>query len=314
MLSNLALKKLDKEYANEMFDLLYRSKNLTENYSEKRKNLNKEIEDKKNLDKNMNNDNNGIYITLPKAEDIKSNIVLPSILNNNSNENNDYKISTLMVNRKGKEIYDQLKTKINLNNNYKSIENEGIRKLNYKGILPKLKIPKYLTPMKKKTDQESKIKLDYVSGFDKKLAENIKNKNYSKITRDQRCNLNYISELKLFNHLGKIREKNKIMNEIKGYSKRKMILDKDIFEYNKLKWEKNLQKNDLEENRLNIDKLNNEIKKYLFELESKADRIKTKSKDAEIDVMIHLNKVDNFIDRYHTINHENDNNKSDFNL
>lgn len=314
MLSNLALKKLDKEYANEMFDLLYRSKNLTENYSEKRKNLNKEIEDKKNLDKNMNNDNNGIYITLPKAEDIKSNIVLPSILNNNSNENNDYKISTLMVNRKGKEIYDQLKTKINLNNNYKSIENEGIRKLNYKGILPKLKIPKYLTPMKKKTDQESKIKLDYVSGFDKKLAENIKNKNYSKITRDQRCNLNYISELKLFNHLGKIREKNKIMNEIKGYSKRKMILDKDIFEYNKLKWEKNLQKNDLEENRLNIDKLNNEIKKYLFELESKADRIKTKSKDAEIDVMIHLNKVDNFIDRYHTINHENDNNKNDFNL
>ena len=314
MLSNLALKKLDKEYANEMFDLLYRSKNLTENYSEKRKNLNKEIEDKKNLDKNMNNDNNGIYITLPKAEDIKSNIVLPSILNNNSNENNDYRISTLMVNRKGKEIYDQLKTKINLNNNYKSIENEGIRKLNYKGILPKLKIPKYLTPMKKKTDQESKIKLDYVSGFDKKLAENIKNKNYSKITRDQRCNLNYISELKLFNHLGKIREKNKIMNEIKGYSKRKMILDKDIFEYNKLKWEKNLQKNDLEENRLNIDKLNNEIKKYLFELESKADRIKTKSKDAEIDVMIHLNKVDNFIDRYHTINHENDNNKSDLNL
>ena len=314
MLSNLALKKLDKEYANEMFDLLYRSKNLTENYSEKRKNLNKEIEDKKNLDKNMNNDNNGIYITLPKAEDIKSNIVLPNILNNSTNENNDYKISTLMVNRKGKEIYDQLKTKINLNNNYKSIENEGIRKLNYKGILPKLKIPKYLTPMKKKTDQESKIKLDYVSGFDKKLAENIKNKNYSKITRDQRCNLNYISELKLFNHLGKIREKNKIMNEIKGYSKRKMILDKDIFEYNKLKWEKNLQKNDLEENRLNIDKLNNEIKKYLFELESKADRIKTKSKDAEIDVMIHLNKVDNFIDRYHTINHENDNNKSDLNL
>ena len=93
MLSNLALKKLDKEYANEMFDLLYRSKNLTENYSEKRKNLNKEIEDKKNLDKNMNNDNNGIYITLPKVEDIKSNIVLPNILNNSTNENNDYKIN-----------------------------------------------------------------------------------------------------------------------------------------------------------------------------------------------------------------------------
>lgn len=306
MLKNLALKKIDKKYADKMFDLLYNSKNLTENYSEKRINLDKEITDKNNINKNIkDNSKNGIYITLMKPENIKSNIVLPSILNSYPNEDDSYKISTLMVNRKGKEIYDQLKTKINLNNNFKSIQNKNIGKLKYKGILPKIKIPKYLTPMKKKAEQESKFKLEFISGFDKNLAENIKNKEYSKITRNQRRNLNYISELQLFNHLDKIREKNKIMNEIKGYTKRKVLLKKDIFEYNKQKWENNPKKSNLNENILDIDKFNNDNQKFLSELRSRINKINTESKDTETDVMIYLNNVDDFINKYpRTINHE----------
>ena len=309
-LENSALRRLNKNYANEMYNLLYFSKNYNNrNYSKKRININKYINREKNCKTIDNNETlyDNIYIQLSKPK-----IKLSTIINQTEkNETENKKADFFMNAEESKDLFEKLRTKHNINflNNkeYDTIKNEHLRpKMIKNDSLPKLNslYPSLDSPTRHKVYNKP-IKLEIVSGFDKNLAKCVeKNLFCDKLTKNQKSDLKYINELKFFNYVDKMNKKSKLINDIKGYDKNKKVLKRNFYNYDKEKWEKykNLNRN---ESGIIANKLKNDNKKNLYNMENDVKVFCSELIDAREDLNNHLNNLDTFMTKNGILYDEN---------
>ena len=107
----------------------------------------------------------------------------------------------------------------------------------------------------------------------------------------------YISELKLFDSFDKIREKNKILNEMKNYQKKKYLNNLDMFRYDKEKWEKKRSELNKNINDIMFKRFNSENKEYLTNMRNVVDKLHENKNSIEKDLGPFLNDLNIFIDR-----------------
>ena len=297
-LENSALRRLNKNYADELYDLLYFSKDYNDNdYNKKRADINKNLSKEKNC-KTIDAVNNKIYIPLTRPK-----IKLTSITNKKEKNKNENKIIKFLMNKQESSgLYEQLNTKNNINSfkheKLNSINSGNLKLKKMKNIsLPKLNYPSSISNNSIRNKKFNKpIKLDMVSGLEKNSAKFLEqNLFYDKLTNNEKRDLKYICELKLLNYIDQQNEKYKLINEIKGYEKDKKKLKEKYFNFNKEKCQKH--KKSRNENEIVINKLNNENKKYLYGLENMANILHSESNDAEKDVTNHLNNMDIFFNK-----------------
>lgn len=330
ILESFYMKKLSKDYVDRLTVLLYNSKNKN-NYSQKRNNIKKTIY--------KFDDNNLLYLTLPKLKKFKnkdakqgtnniSNINTktetteytntnkisskpsPKKQNENSEEILDENIKEILYDnetmdkkdkKKGKILFEQLKTKYNLfdyeinnNNNSNYIYDNN----NFKQKL------KNLPKISKKKQIPSEYKLiatpQQISEFDYLLGRSFINGNLRYLTKKQRENLAYIAELDYFNSVDKLKEKSNIIKEMKygNQSKKKLLMPIDIFKYDKKKWEKIYNEQNNNNNHVVIADLNEKNKEKLDNMNEKINKLNIDAFVADKEVNKVINNINYFLNRY----------------
>ena len=331
MLSNLQPRKLDRNYVEKFVTLLHQSKNLKPNYFKQRKKLKINPINNKNINNNRNENRNGIYITLPQlCDNIQyqninrydnnkdeysisvSQLISDEEPNKINNDNNNLLIDTIrntvykntdnnldsdLYEKKEKLLYDKLKTKKkfhlndnNISNNnsnrlYSSTEaNKILNNYNFSNNNSPNKRNKFLSPI-------------FIRNFDEALAKSIEKNNMNKLTKNQMKKLYYISQLNIFDSFDKIREKNKILNEMKNYQNKKYLNNLDMFKYDKEKWER--KRNELNKNINDImfKKFNSENKEYLKNMRKFVDKLHENKNSIEKDLEPFLNELNVFIEK-----------------
>ena len=146
----------------------------------------------------------------------------------NKNVNTDNNIIDVDSNEeKGKLLYEILRTKNKFKKKnkydklYASTEINELPKVNNNENNYHIKRRNFFSP-------------DFIKNFDNSLAKSIEKKNFKKLTENQVKNLYYISELKVFDSVDKMRNKNKILNKFKNYNQR-YLSNRDLFKYDKKK-------------------------------------------------------------------------------
>ena len=326
MLSNLQPRKLNKNYVEKFVTLLHQSKDLKPNYFKQRRKLKLNPIKSKNINHGRNVNRNGIYITLPKLDDniqnqnmntydnkddysisvsqiisdeernkneSYSNNLLTDTIRNIVYKNTDNNLDIDLYEQKEKLLYDKLKTKeqfhLNDLNNKNSLylstdANKLINIYNYSNNNSPKKRKKFLSPL-------------FVKNFDESLAKSMEKDNMNKLTKNQMKKLYYISELKLFDSFDKIREKNKILNEMKNYQKKKYLNNLDMFRYDKEKWEKKRSELNKNINDIMFKRFNSENKEYLTNMRNVVDKLHENKNSIEKDLGPFLNDLNIFIDR-----------------
>jgi hypothetical protein len=330
ILESFYMKKLSKDYVDRLTVLLYNSKNKN-NYSQKRNNIKKTIY--------KFDDNNLLYLTLPKLKKFKnkdakpvtnniSNINTktetteytntnkisskpsPKKQNENSEEILDENIKEILYDnetmdkkdkKKGKILFEQLKTKYNLfdyeinnNNNSNYIYDNN----NFKQKL------KNLPKISKKKQIPAEYKLiatpQQISEFDYLLGRSFINGNLRYLTKKQRENLAYIAELDYFNSVDKLKEKSNIIKEMKygNQSKKKLLMPIDIFKYDKKKWEKIYNEQNNNNNHVVIADLNEKNKEKLDNMNEKINKLNIDAFVADKEVNKVINNINYFLNRY----------------
>ena len=326
MLSNLQPRKLNRNYVEKFVTLLHESKDLKPNYFRQRRKLRLNSIKIKNVNNGRNANRNGIYITLPKLDDniqnqnmntydnkddysisvsqiisdeernkidSYSNNILTDTIRNIVYKNTDNNLDLDLYEQKEKLLYEKLKTKkqfhlnnlSNKNSLYLSTEtNKLINNYNYSNNNSPKKRKKLLSPL-------------FIKNFDESLAKSMEKNNMNKLTKNQIKKLYYISELKLFDSFDKIREKNKILNEMKNHQKKNYLNNLDMFRYDKEKWEN--RRNELNKNINDImfKKFNSENKDYLANMRNYVDKLHEDKNSIEKDLGPFLNDLNIFIDR-----------------
>jgi hypothetical protein len=313
MLENLQPRKYNKNYVEKFVTLLHESKLLKNKYSLHRKKLRlNSINRVAN-----NNSNKGIYITLPKIENNtpyvntnddnnndKNTIPFPQyLIDEEENKNDNNKYNTILTDtirnilhkdelnnklesyrEREKLLYEILKTKkkFNIKRKNKLYSSTEINQLN--DNINNEKKHNYLSPK-------------FIRNFDYTLAKSVERKNAKLLTDNQVKKLYYISELKLFDSFDKIREKNKILNEMKNHQKKNYLNNLDMFRYDKEKWEN--RRNELNKNINDImfKKFNSENKDYLANMRNYVDKLHEDKNSIEKDLGPFLNDLNIFIDR-----------------
>ena len=330
ILESFYMKKLSKDYVDRLTVLLYNSKNKN-NYSQKRNNIKKTIY--------KFDDNNLLYLTLPKLKKFKnkdakqgtnniSNINTktetteytntnkisskpsPKKQNENSEEILDENIKEILYDnetmdkkdkKKGKILFEQLKTKYNLfdyeinsNNNSNYIYDNN----NFKQKL------KNLPKISKKKQIPAEYKLiatpQQISEFDYLLGKSFINGNLRYLTKKQRENLAYIAELDYFHSVDKLKEKSNIIKEMKygNQSKKKLLMPIDIFKYDKKKWEKIYNEQNNNNNHVVIADLNEKNKEKLDNMNEKINKLNIDAFVADKEVNKVINNINYFLNRY----------------
>lgn len=332
ILESFYMKKLSKDYVDRLTVLLYNSKNKN-NYSQKRNNIKKTIY--------KFDDNNLLYLTLPKLKKFKkkdakpgtnniSNINTktetteytntnkisskpsPKKQNENSEEILDENIKEILYDnetmdkkdkKKGKILFEQLKTKYNLfdyeiNNNNNNNSNYIYDNNNFKQKL------KNLPKISKKKQIPAEYKLiatpQQISEFDYLLGRSFINGNLRYLTKKQRENLAYIAELDYFNSVDKLKEKSNIIKEMKygNQSKKKLLMPIDIFKYDKKKWEKIYNEQNNNNNHVVIADLNEKNKEKLDNMNEKINKLNIDAFVADKEVNKVINNINYFLNRY----------------
>jgi hypothetical protein len=313
MLENLQPRKYNKNYVEKFVTLLHESKLLKNKYSLHRKKLRlNSINRVAN-----NNSNKGIYITLPKIENNtpyvntnddnnndKNTIPFPQyLIDEEENKNDNNKYNTILTDtirnilhkdelnnklesyrEREKLLYEILKTKkkFNIKRKNKLYSSTEINQLN--DNINNEKKHNYLSPK-------------FIRNFDYTLAKSVERKNAKLLTDNQVKKLYYISELKLFDSFDKIREKNKILNEMKNQQKRRYLKNTDMFKYNKEKWDKNRKALNKNINNILFNKFNLDNKRYLKDMRTSVDKLHDHAKYIESDLGHFLNDLNDFIDK-----------------
>ncbi len=308
LLENLFSLKLDQDYIDKSSLLLYNA-HKTKNYPLKRKYL-------KNTIYNYDKDNN-LYITFPKFKSVDKNMKEKSkTIEYLSKERNKYFITD--KNNLDDDNFENLQEKINqeLENNYlnfKTISNDDDNEneeFNEKGKklykLLKTKYP-YNTTENKNSQSLPKIQnnkkgdlllIKRITDIDPILGNNIYQNKAKILTKKQKLNLFYLSELGVFNSLDKINLKRNILSKSKNKNiKKDKLLIKDLFHYDKEKWRKINHDMNYNENEAKIDEFNEKNRKKLLNMKNTIDKLQTEKNKTEVSVQETISNIDDFLQK-----------------
>ena len=323
MLENLQPRKFNKDYVEKFVTLLHDSKILKPKYAIQRKKLKLNPIKIINKDNIKNNNKKGIYIT---SATLDNNNQYPNINmfdnneeyahnlsdyefddeqlltysekdilynkndNNDNNDNNDSNDNNEEINEeKGKLLYEILRTKNKFNRKnkydklYSSTEINELPEINNNIINYYIKRKKYFTP-------------NFIKNFDNSLAKSIEKKNVKKLTDNQVKNLYYISKLKVFDSVDKMRNKSKILNKFKNYNQR-YLSNRDLFKYDKKKWDEKRKELNKNINEIMFNKFNLDNKKYLKHMRKSVDKLHENANYIETDLGKLFNNLNDFIDK-----------------
>ena len=295
LLENLFCLKFDQDYIDKSSLLLYNSPK-TRNYPQKRKKLRKTIY---NYD-----ENNNLYITFPKFNSvdrpIKKNaqtVEAQGIKNYFITDKNEFEDENL------EELRQKINQEINNENpNYRTISNN--EDLEYdendkKGRkLYKLLKTKYDTTLPKieNNNKERALMLKKINDIDPILGKKINENQAKALTKTQQMNLFYLSELDVFNSMDKLNSKKAILNSYKYKNNKKIKLPiKDLFYYDKDKWNKFNHERNFNENEAKINEINQKNRERLDNLKSSIDKLEYEKNRTESDVHETLSKIEHFL-------------------
>ena len=316
VLENFLQKKLTKDYIDKISILLYNSKTKT-NYPQKRNNIQKTIY--------KYDDNNELYLTLPKLQDNNKNKnhfegknymktdTTDCTTNNKITKNHSPKkfkeedileenIKEILYDNenieqneedKAKILYEKLKTRYDSfdfeNNNFNYLED----KKTYKS-LPKIR--------KKQIPPEYRLIAtpQQISEFDYNLGKFFVNGNLKYLTREQKEKLAYIAELNIFNSVDRMKEKRNILKEIKSESqnKKKIFMPTDFFKYDAVKWEKIAKERNKNMNNIAIHQLNDENREKLINMRDYINKLNVDAFVADKEVNKTISNINNFLTKY----------------
>ena len=306
LLENLFSLKLNQDYIDKSSLLLYNSKK-TKNYPLKRLNLKKTVY---NYD-----ENNNLFITFPKFNLVGKNLKekkfntiesLPKTKNYFITDKNNLDDESENI----EDLRQKINEEIGYNNpkfktisNNEDIENDEIKnkgeklykllKTNYGKSLPKIE--------NRNTDKEEYLFIKRITDIDPILGNKIYNNKFRYLTKKQRLNLLYLSELDVFNSLNVINSKKEILNKIKKMDNNNIIknnlLIKDLFYYDKNKWKKFNQNKNFDENKEKINEFNEKNKKKLLHLKNIVDKLENEKLKTEIDVQETISNIELFLQK-----------------
>ena len=215
-----------------------------------------------------------------------------------------------------KYMYDLLKTKYHSNDNKSnfsyenSIENNYINNTNTtrNSILPNINNRCFSDNNLKKNNYEVLVSTDKIKEFDPVLGKYFKEGKFKKLTERQKQSLLYISDIKVFNYINKLKEKNNKLNKLKGYENKKIPLNEfDFFHLRKKKSHENFIIDKKIDENSDIDNLNHEINTKMTQMKSGIDSISTDRDQLEVEVNRLVDQIERFIDknkRKKTIHHK----------
>lgn len=302
LLENLFSLKLDQNYIDKSSLLLYNSKK-TRNYPQKRKYLRKTVY---NYDQN-----NNLYITFPKFNSVErplkknsKTIEMQGINSYFITDKNDFEDQNLEELRKkiNQEINDEnLNFKTISNNEDIEKESEEIEKKGKK--LYKLLKTKYdefdnntLPIIENSNNRERLSMIKRINDIDPILGQKFLENRAKILTKRQQSNLFYLSELEVFDSMNKLNAKKEILNwyKNKGVKKNKLLI-KDLFHYDKEKWNKINHERNFNENEAKINEINEKNRKKLGHLKGIIDKLENEKLKTESDVNETISNINYFL-------------------
>lgn len=310
LLQNLFSRKFDQDYIDKCSLLLYRCKK-TNNYPVKRMHIKKTIY---NFD-----ENNDLYITLPKFNSLNKNMKEKSkTIDYSTKEINNYFITDKNeFTEKEDKYFDDLRKKINEgiendNLNFNTINNEeveeeisqkekrlyNILKTRYP-TMPNdnhasINLPKIVD----KRNREEILLQRRIMDIDPILGQKINQNKANTLTKNQQLNIFYLSELDVYNNLDKLNKKKIILNRSKNQFLRKnKVLLKDLFHYDKEKWAKISYERNFNVNEAKIKEYNEENRQKLNYFKDNIDKLEVEKDKTEKDVQETLSHIESFLQK-----------------
>ena len=306
LLENLFSLKLNQDYIDKSSLLLYNSKK-TKNYPLKRMNLKKTVY---NYD-----ENNNLFITFPKFNSVGKTLKekkfktiesLPKTKNYFITDKNNLDDESENI----EDLRQKINEEIGYNNpkfktisNNEDIENDEIikkgeklyklLKTNYNKSLPKIE--------NRNSNREESLFIKRITDIDPILGNKIYSNKFRNLTKKQRLNLLYLSELDVFNSVNIINSKKEILKKKKKMDNNNIfknnLLIKDLFYYDKNKWKKLNQNKNLDENKEKINEFNEKNKKKLLHLKNTVDKLENEKLKTEIDVQETISNIELFLQK-----------------
>lgn len=310
LLQNLFSRKFDQDYIDKCSLLLYRCKK-TNNYPVKRMHIKKTIY---NFD-----ENNDLYITLPKFNSLNKNMKEKSkTIDYSPKEINNYFITDKNeFTEKEDKYFDDLRKKINEgiendNLNFNTLNNEEIEeeisqkekrlynilKTRYP-TMPNdnhasINLPKIVD----KRNREEILLQRRIMDIDPILGQKINQNKANSLTKNQQLNIFYLSELEVYNNLDKLNKKKIILNKSKNQFLRKnKVFLKDLFHYDKEKWDKISYERNYNVNEAKIKEYNEENKQKLNYFKNNIDKLEVEKDKTEKDVQEALSHIESFLQK-----------------
>lgn len=310
LLQNLFSRKFDQDYIDKCSLLLHRCKK-TNNYPVKRMHIKKTIY---NFD-----ENNDLYITLPKFNSLNKNMKEKSkTIDYSTKEINNYFITDKNeFTEKEDKYFDDLRKKINEgiendNLNFNTINNEeveeeisqkekrlyNILKTRYP-TMPNdnhdsINLPKIVD----KRNREEILLQRRIMDIDPILGQKINQNKANTLTKNQQLNIFYLSELDVYNNLDKLNKKKIILNRSKNQFLRKnKVLLKDLFHYDKEKWAKISYERNFNVNEAKIKEYNEENRQKLNYFKDNIDKLEVEKDKTEKDVQETLSHIESFLQK-----------------
>ena len=310
LLQNLFSRKFDQDYIDKCSLLLYRCKK-TKDYPVKRMHIKKAIY--------KFDENNDLYITLPKFNSLNKNMKEKSkTIDYSAKEINNYFITDKNeFTEKEDKYFDDLRKKINEgiendNLNFNTINNEeveeeisqkekrlyNILKTRYP-TMPNdnhasINLPKIVD----KKNREEILLQRRIMDIDPILGQKINQNKANTLTKNQQLNIFYLSELDVYNNLDKLNKKKIILNKSKNQFLRKnKILLKDLFHYDKEKWSKISYERNFNVNEAKIKEYNEENRQKLNYFKNNIDKLEVEKDKTEKDVQEALSHIETFLQK-----------------
>jgi len=310
LLQNLFSRKFDQDYIDKCSLLLYRCKK-TNNYPVKRMHIKKAIY---NFD-----ENNDLYITLPKFNSLNKNMKEKSkTIDYSTKEINNYFITDKNeFTEKEDKYFDDLRKKINEgiennNLNFNTINSEeveeeisqkekrlyNILKTRYPTLPNENHTSLALPKIVDKRNREEVLLQRRIMDIDPILGKKINQNRANTLTKNQQLNIFYLSELDVYNNLDKLNKKKIILNKSKNQFLRKnKVLLKDLFHYDKEKWEKISYERNFNVNEAKIKEYNEENRQKLNYFKNNIDKLEVEKDKTEKDVQETLTHIEDFLQK-----------------
>jgi hypothetical protein len=264
-------------------------------------------------------ENNDLYITLPKFNSLNKNMKEKSkTIDYSPKEINNYFITDKNeFTEKEDKYFDDLRKKINEgiendNLNFNTLNNEEIEeeisqkekrlynilKTRYP-TMPNdnhasINLPKIVD----KRNREEILLQRRIMDIDPILGQKINQNKANSLTKNQQLNIFYLSELEVYNNLDKLNKKKIILNKSKNQFLRKnKVFLKDLFHYDKEKWDKISYERNYNVNEAKIKEYNEENKQKLNYFKNNIDKLEVEKDKTEKDVQEALSHIESFLQK-----------------